>query len=657
VAGVHTLLVANRGEIARRVTRTARELGLRCVAVHAEDDRDEPFVREADVAVALPGRSAAETYLHVPALLAAAEATGADAVHPGYGFLSEQAHFARAVIDAGLTWVGPHPDAIAAMGDKLAAKRLAAEVGVPLPPSARLEGDEPFEWRRQADAVGYPLLVKASAGGGGRGMRPVADAAGLAAAVHAARREAAAAFGDATVFAERHLPRARHVEIQVAGDRHGRVIHLGERECSVQRRHQKLIEEAPSPAVDADLRARMGAAAVRLAEAIDYDSVGTVEFLLDDRTGEFFFLEMNTRLQVEHPVTEAVTGVDLVRLQLALATGAPLPLTQDDVELVGHAIEARVYAEDPARDWLPSVGRVHRYEHGRTPGLRYDDGVDTGSVVGPHFDALLTKVVAHARTRTEAAARLARGLTELRIHGPTTNRDHLVAVLRHEDFLEGRTTTTFVDEHPELLDAGPGPAARTAHLLAAALVGRHRRTSTGPWPFAPGGWRNVGRPHQEVAFAEAGAERRVRYRVEPDGRITAEVDGVEVSGRLLEVAHDHVRVELGGLTLGCDVHVVGETSYVNSPGGQSTLVILDRFPTRGPERSAGGPTAPLPGRVTSVEVAVGDRVAAGATLVVMEAMKVEHRISATSDARVVEVLVAPGDVVDAHQVLVRLEDA
>ena len=656
MARIQTLLVANRGEIARRVARTARELGLRCVAVYADGDRDEPFVREADVAVALPGRTAAETYLHIPALLAAAKTTGADAVHPGYGFLSETADFARAVLDAGLTWIGPHPGAIATMGDKLAAKRLAVEHGVPVLASARLDGDHPFEWRRQAEAVGYPLLIKATAGGGGRGMRLVTGAGELDEAVPTARREAAASFGDGTVFAERALSRPRHVEIQVVGDRHGRVVHLGERECSLQRRHQKLVEEAPSPAVDPELRARMGAAAVRLAAAIDYDSVGTVEFLLDERGEEFFFLEMNTRLQVEHPVTEAVTGLDLVRLQLMIAAGEPIPFDQRDVELTGHAIEARLYAEDPARGWLPSVGPVHRYEHGPTPGLRFEDGVGTGSEVSPHFDALLAKVVAHAPTRAEAAARLARGLAELRIHGPVTNRDHLVAVLRHRDFLDGRTTTAFIDEHPELLDAGPGPAARTAHLLAAALVGRHRRTAAGPWSFVPAGWRNVGRAEQEVTFVGAGRTRRVRYHVDAHGRFEATVDGTAVRGRQLDVGPDHVRFEIDGLTIACDVHVVGDVSYVNSPGGQSTLTELDRFPAHAPERVAGGPTAPLPGRVTAVEVSVGDVVRAGTTLVVMEAMKVEHRITAGADGRVAEVLVAPGDVVEAHRLLVRLEE-
>ena len=407
--------------------RTAHDMGIVTVAVYADDDADAPFVHEAGEAVALGGQDATSTYLDVAKVLEAARRTGADAVHPGYGFLSENAGFARAVTDAGLTWVGPAPDAIAAMGDKLAAKRLAIAAGVPTLPMATDPAD--------AASVGYPLLVKASAGGGGKGMRIVTAPGELAEAVAAASREALASFGDGTVFLERYVGRARHIEVQVLGDAHGLVVHLGERECSIQRRHQKVVEESPSPVVDAATRARLGASAVAAAVAVGYVNAGTVEFLFDDGTGEFFFLEMNTRLQVEHPVTEAVTGLDLVREQLRIAQGEPLGYTQAEVRMSGHAVEVRLYAEDPANGFLPAAGPVTVWEPAASPVVRYDSGVEAGSVVGTRFDPMLAKVIAHAPTRREAALKLALALERTRLGGLTTNRDFLVATLRHDAYL------------------------------------------------------------------------------------------------------------------------------------------------------------------------------------------------------------------------------
>jgi len=680
VTSVSTLLVANRGEIARRVLRTAHEMGLRTVAVFSEPDRDAPHTREADVAVALGGETATDSYLDLDRVLAAARATGADAVHPGYGFLAENAEAARRCVEAGLVWVGPHPEAVRRMGDKLSAKQVAGEAGLPLLPSAELAGEAAFEWRRQAAAVGYPLLVKAAAGGGGKGMRLVEDEGDLADAVVTARREAQASFGDATVFAERWITGPRHIEIQVLADRHGHVLHLAERECSIQRRHQKIVEEAPSPAVDPSLRARMGLAAVHLAQAIGYDSVGTVEFLLDDATGDWFFLEMNTRLQVEHPVTEAVTGLDLVRLQIESAAGAPLTLAQSDVDLVGHAVEVRLYAERPALGWLPSTGRLHRFEHGADPGVRWDQGVETGSEITPFYDPLLAKVIAHAPTRSEALGRLARALDGLAVHGVETNRDLLVALLADRDLVDGRTTTDYLDRRPELLDAAPGPTTRHLHAVAALLVGRHHRRLADPhWSFAPGGWRVLPGEVPTITFldgtdVDGAGQFTLAYDVRADDTFTIAVligagrdpgaeridlddDRTTLEGRILDVGPDHVRLEIGGLALGCRVSTVGDTTWVNSPVGQTTLVEAPRFPDSAHTATAGGPTAPVPGRVVTVEVSAGDAVAAGATLVVLEAMKVEHRITASAAGVVAEVLVAPGDNVDAHQLLVRLEEA
>ncbi|MDP2627453.1 MAG: biotin carboxylase N-terminal domain-containing protein, partial [Candidatus Rokubacteria bacterium] len=450
------LLIANRGEIARRIIRSARQMGLATVTVYADPDAHAPFVTEADEAIALGGTAAAETYLDADKLIAAAQRAGADCVHPGYGFLSENGAFAEAVITAGLVWVGPRPETIRAMGDKLAAKTLMAKAGVPTLPAVAVESPAQAA---QAAAAGleYPLLVKAAAGGGGRGMRVVRRAEDLIAAVESARREAQGAFGDERVFLEPFLEGIRHVEVQILGDSHGQVIHCFERECSIQRRHQKIVEEAPSPALTPALREQICEAAVAAGRAMGYESAGTVEFILDAR-GRFFFLEVNTRLQVEHPVTEAITGLDLVREQLRIAQGERLERKQEEIGVQGHAIEVRLYAEDPAHDFLPAAGRLLAWEEPAGLGARFDSGVVAGSEVSVHFDPMLAKVIVHAATRTEAALRLATVLERLRLHGVTTNRDFLVGVLRHEAFLAGHTTTDFIERHRPPLRREPGEA-------------------------------------------------------------------------------------------------------------------------------------------------------------------------------------------------------
>ncbi len=502
--GIGTLLVANRGEIARRVFRTARAMGMRCVAVFSDADADEPFVAEADMAVRLPGG-----YLDGEAVVAAAVAAGAHAVHPGYGFLAENAGFARAVAAAGLVWVGPGPEAIETMGDKLAAKAAAAAAGVPVLPSSEDPAD--------ASGVGFPLMVKAAAGGGGKGMRLVSDPADLETAVAAARREALGGFGDDTVFLERYLPRCRHVEVQILGDAHGSIVHLGERECSIQRRHQKIIEESPSTAVDDGLRAAMGDAAVRLAQSIGYVSAGTVELLLDDDTGEFFFLEVNTRLQVEHPVTEEVTGLDLVREQLRIAAGEPLGYGQADIAFAGHAIEARLYAEDPAAGFLPAVGTLAAFAPAAEPAVRWDSGVEAGSTVGLDFDPMLAKVIAHAPTRTEAAGRLALALERLHIGGVTTNRHFLAAALRSRAFLDGDTTTDFIDRtEPSRAAARSAADCQQAATATAMWLQAAERQQARTLGWMPSGWRLGRLPSErvELAVETAGGpvELTVRYR-------------------------------------------------------------------------------------------------------------------------------------------------
>ncbi|MCW2613959.1 MAG: ATP-grasp protein, partial [Frankiales bacterium] len=469
---MHTLLVANRGEIARRVFRTARATGLSTVAVFSDADAHAPFVREADTAVRLPGSSPADTYLRGDLVIAAALSAGADAVHPGYGFLSEDASFAQAVLDAGLTWVGPPVAAIRAMGSKLAAKALMAGAGVPCLPGVDATGMSDDDLLAAGEGIGYPVLVKASAGGGGRGMRIVATPDALLDAVDSAGREAASAFGDGTVFLERYVERPRHVEVQVMADAHGTCVALFERDCSVQRRHQKVLEEAPSPAVDDALRARLCEAAVAAARAVGYTGAGTVEFVVAP-DGTPAFLEMNTRLQVEHPVTELVTSLDLVELQLLVAQGLPLPAHVSQARLTGHAVEARLYAEDATRGFLPSTGTLARFRVPAVEGVRVDSGVEDGSVVGVHYDAMLAKVVAHGATRELASARLAAALAGAQLHGVTTNRDLLVRVLRSPAWLSGDVDTSFLERHDPAELGRPlvdGHGLRL-HAAAAALAG------------------------------------------------------------------------------------------------------------------------------------------------------------------------------------------
>ena len=524
---IRRLLVANRGEIARRVFRTAQSMGISTVAVYSEGDAEAPFVTDADLSVPLGGRAAAESYLSIDKVIAAAATSEADAIHPGYGFLSENADFARAVIEAGLTWVGPPRSAIAAMGDKLAAKATMVAAGVPTLPSVPVtDAMSNDELGTAASDVGFPLLVKASAGGGGKGMRIVDGPDTLAESIAAARREAAGAFGDDTVFLERYLPAPRHVEIQVLGDTHGNVLHCFERECSIQRRHQKVIEEAPSPAVTPALRERMGAAAVAAVSTIGYHSAGTVEFLLEGSgdDAEFWFLEVNTRLQVEHPVTEEITGLDLVREQIRIAAGEPLGYGQDDLAITGHAVEARLYAEDPASGFLPATGTVELWAPAADPQARFDSGIEVGSVVGTEFDPMLAKVVVAAPTRSEAALGLASALDRTRLGGVVTNRDFLSAVLRSDEFLAGDTTTDFI-ERTGLASDTPPYRGQFLHAAASAVAlvsqARNRSQSTA-LDFMTSGYRNSVMPDEVLPLTaldpSAGdMDVSVAYRRQRDG--------------------------------------------------------------------------------------------------------------------------------------------
>jgi acetyl/propionyl-CoA carboxylase alpha subunit len=648
VTAIRRLLVANRGEIAVRVFRTARAMGIATVAVYSEPDASSAFVRAADVAVPLGGRTPAESYLRSDAVVEAALRSGADAVHPGYGFLSESAEFATAVIDAGLTWVGPPPSAIAAMGSKVEAKRLVAAAGVPTLPWAESAAD--------ADGVGFPLLVKASAGGGGRGMRVVRTAAELDDAVAAAAREAGAAFGDATVFLERYVEAPRHVEIQVFADTHGNVVSLFERECSIQRRHQKIVEESPSPAVSPELRARMGEAAVAAARAVGYVGAGTVEFVLDD-TGAFSFLEMNTRLQVEHPVTELATGLDLVRLQLLVAQGEPLPAEALSPRLDGHAIEVRLYAEDAEAGFLPSTGTLRRFHV--DPSVRLDSGFEAGDAVSPYYDSMLAKVVAHAPTRTEAAAVLARALRRSRLHGVTTNRDLLVRVLEEDEFLVGGTDTAYLDRHdpaklgrPLLDDEYSGQHAAAAALAMQSL----RRDSAQVWQRLPSGWRNNPSQAQRITLSRRGADTVVDYAFGRGGAVELSVDGVALDVTLHAITADRVDATIDGIRRVFTVHIAGDHVDVDSDLGASEYVVRPRLPEPDAHVAAGSLTAPMPGAVVRVLVELGTEVVAGQPLVVLEAMKMEHTVAAPAAGTVTAVSVTAGQQVDAGTVLVVVDE-
>jgi propionyl-CoA carboxylase alpha chain len=677
------VLVANRGEIASRVFRTCRALGRATVAVYSDPDRELPFVQDAAESVPLPGASPAETYLRGDLIVAAALRTGADAIHPGYGFLSENAAFAQQVIDAGLIWIGPSPASMTAMASKVAAKECVAAFGVPVLPSRNVTGLDDDKIRAGGAAVGYPLLVKASAGGGGRGMRIVRSPDDLVAGVRSASREAESAFGDGTVFVERLVEAPRHIEIQVFGDTLGTIVSLFERDCSVQRRYQKVVEESPCVALDPDVRSRMFAAAVAAARAVEYTGAGTVEFVLGP-DGEFAFLEMNTRLQVEHRVTELVTGLDLVALQISVAEGHPLPAEVLAAETHGHAIEVRLYAEDPTRGYQPATGTLEMFAIDESI-AHVDSTVRSGTVVSPYYDAMLAKVIVHASTRCDAARALAGVLQRARIHGLTTNRDLLVRVLRHPDFLAARVDTGFLERHdPAKLGAPVADrAADHVHAIAATLaLAELRRRASPVLATLDLGWRNnPSLPCQDVWDGSLGPL-NVKWR-------PAEASGgfggyevavndlpmlVQVHGlcAVVEEARPDVRAYLvdlvvEGVRRSVNVLVGGEpesfdngfgslVAYVDSGLGSGELRARARFARPDQQATAGSMDAPMPGIVNRILVATGDVVVAGQPVLVLEAMKMEHTVASPRDGRIGEVRVVTGTQVAAGDVLVVLAD-
>lgn len=642
---IQKLLIANRGEIAARIQRTCASMGIETVAVFSDADADAPYVRRADEAVRIGPPPSAESYLDIDAVIGAAKRTGADAIHPGFGFLAENADFAQAVADAGLIFVGPSPDVIRSMGSKQRAKQIARDAGIRV-----IEGYDGADQDALADEamkIGFPILVKASAGGGGKGMRVVRGEGELSAAIESARREAESSFGDGTLIIEKYIERPRHIEIQILGDEHGNLFHLGERECSIQRRHQKIVEEAPSVAVTPELRARMAEAALKIAEAIGYTNAGTVEMILDP-DDVFYFLEVNTRLQVEHPVTEAITEIDIVELQIRVAAGEELPLDQEILDDVasGAAIEVRLYAEDPAQEFLPQSGRVLEFEHPEAPWLRVDAGIESGTEVSIHYDPMLAKIIVWGPTRADAIKRMRWVLRRTSVLGLRTNRDFLLDVIEHPAFAAGDLHTHFVEEHLSLNRGDISVELASRAALAVALRASAERDRV--LPSLRRGFRNNPSADQEVTYLAGETEIPVRYthrggdryRV-GEGEVRVEVEGPRVA--ITDATGHRYSVRVVSRELRHHVLIDGRT------------VVLDevpRFPDRSAESAADGAVAPMPGQVVKLLVSEGELVTTGQTLAIMEAMKMEHSIAAPHDGVVVEVCVTEGQQVDDGAVLV-----
>ncbi len=631
-----TILVANRGEIASRVMRSAQKMGIKCVAVYVEADKNAPYLTQADQSVKLD-----TNYLDADAILNAAIMTRSEAIHPGYGFLSENADFASAVEQSGLIWIGPSASAISKMGDKLEAKAITEGAGLPTLPIALTESD--------IDSIGFPLLIKASAGGGGKGMRIVNSAKELADSVKMAQSEAQKAFGDDTVFFESYIKKSRHIEIQILGDHYGNIIHLGERECSIQRRHQKIIEESPSPRVDSALREQLGDAAISLAKKINYQSAGTVEFLFDDETSKFWFLEMNTRLQVEHPVTEEVTGIDIVEQQLLIAANQELNITQQDITWDGHAIEARIYAEDPENNFLPSTGKLIANQIKPKEGIRWDSGVAPGMVIGTDFDPMLAKVIAHGSTRLDAARKLASELENTHFGGFITNVEFLVNILRHKEFILGNTTTDFIDEFsPSRSLILEDSEYRTVAITAALWLQGLNRSQAVVLENMPSGWNNARFPDQRIAFEMDGRLLEINYKSNRDGSFT--VDKLQQA-----IVHhwneSEVDIEIDGVRTLTSITMDGDQLLVQCLGGNKLLTIQPRFISFQEQEQQGSLISPMPGKVIELRVNKGDRVKAGDNLLMIEAMKMNHIVRANENGIVAELFVQENDQLDYGAVL------
>ena len=636
---IKKLLIANRGEIASRIISSAHDMGISCVAIYTEADQDTPYVREADQAFKL-----SDSYLNSKEILDIAIKSNSDAIHPGYGFLSENAAFANQVKKSNIKWVGPSANAIKKMGDKLTAKEIAIKANVPTLPMT----SDP----KKANSIGYPILVKAAAGGGGKGMRIVNKAKDLKESIKSAEREAEGGFGDKRVFLERYIARSRHIEIQILGDSYGNIIHLGERECSIQRRHQKVVEESPSPMVDDEMREKMGQAAIKLASKLKYESAGTVEFLVDEKTKEFWFLEVNTRLQVEHPVTEEVTGIDLVKEQLRIASGEELGYEQTDIDFYGSSIEVRLYAEDPGNDFLPVTGKMIAFEPTDDPLVRWDVGIESGSNITANFDPMLAKIISFGETRTEAANKLALAIENSHFGGMQTNRDYLVSILRSKEYLNGDTTTDFVERVnlKSEIDLTKEEIVRFAKVGAMWVQGKNRDEAM-VLKNLQSGWNNGRLPYQEVKLKLNEEELKIKYKPLRDGSFISE-DNENI--RIFNWSHDFIDVEISKVRYRSKIFLDDDLLLVHTNKGDLLFNILPKFNIAQEEVIKGGLVAPMPGKVVEIKVKKGSNIKKGDTLVILEAMKMEHKVLAPDNGKVKEVLIKENEQVENGATLVVL---
>lgn len=659
VKTINTILIANRGEIASRIIRTCKKMGIRSVAIYSDADRGTPYTREADQAVHIGGNELATSYLDQEKIIATAQKVGADAIHPGFGFLSENAGFAKNVQDAGLIFIGPNPDAIEAMGSKSKAKDIMRQHEVPVIPGC--QGDDQSIETLSAEAVkiGFPVLLKAAAGGGGKGMRIVEAEKELEASINAAKREASSAFGDDELIIEKYFPSSRHIEFQIFGDKHGNAIHVLERECSIQRRYQKIIEESPSPALSDELRNEMGEAAVRAAKSLSYDNAGTVEFILSDKN-EFFFLEVNTRLQVEHPVTEEITGLDLVQMQIEVAEGRPLSVTQEDIKGSGYVIECRLYAEDAANDFLPATGKILKWSIPEIDGLRIETGVESGSVISTHYDPMIAKLITHGKDRAEGQRKMGAALSNLNCLGLTTNQDFLKAILANADFQAGKYDTHFLQKQFSYEKAQSQEAVELAAIAASAFDKAERDSQRTILQNMPSGWRNNFYQPQQETFLNGEEEVLVKYnstQYSIGNPSTSSGQGNEFEVQVAEISDDEILLELNGIQERFTVVKSGNDYFIqHAQNGTVNLTRKERFPLKEAEKVKGGYISPMPGKVIKVLVEPGQEVKSGEGLLVLLSMKMENTICADEDGTVEEIFVTEEEDLEAGKLLLKMKE-
>lgn len=651
VKTINTILIANRGEIASRIIRTCKKMGIRSVAIYSDADRGTPYAREADQAVHIGGNELATSYLDQDKLIATAQKVGADAIHPGFGFLSENAGFAQKVQDAGLIFIGPRPEAIDAMGSKSKAKDIMRKHDVPVIPGYQGEDQSVERLSAEALKMGFPVLLKAAAGGGGKGMRIVEAEKELKASIEGAKREGQSSFGNDELIIEKYFPSSRHIEFQIFGDQHGNAIHILERECSIQRRYQKIIEESPSPALTDALRSEMGEAAVKAAKSLNYDNAGTVEFILSDKN-EFFFLEVNTRLQVEHPVTEEITGLDLVQMQIEVAEGRPLSVQQEDIKVNGYAIECRLYAEDAANDFMPATGTILKWATPKIDGLRIETGVESGSVISTHYDPMIAKLITHGKDRSEAQRKMSSALSNLNCLGLTTNQDFLKAILANDDFQAGKYDTHFLQKQFSYTNEQSQEAVEVAAIAASAFDKVERESKRTLLQDMPSGWRNNFYQPQQETFLNGEEEVLVKYNASQYS--IGENDFVV---NIQEISGDEILLELNGIQERFTVVSNGNDYFIqHAHNGTVNLKRKERFPIKEAEKVKGGYISPMPGKVIKVLVEPGQEVKSGDGLLVLLSMKMENTICADEDGTVEEIYVTEEEDLEAGKLLLKMKE-